>query len=68
MNSKKFKITTLKGDDVFGYALDENNVYIQAYPKHLHGKKISELEIGESCRVEYSLSGSKAEYYVERVE
>jgi hypothetical protein len=47
--------------------IEEGNVYLTAYGKHLSGPKVAELEVGQRALVEYNLSGSKGTYEVLRL-
>jgi hypothetical protein len=47
--------------------IEEGNVYLTAYGKHLSGPKVSELAVGQRALVAYNLSGSKGTYEVLRV-
>jgi hypothetical protein len=68
-SGKKFKILDKDGGFPMGdHELGENNVYVKIYGKIVgNGVKPSELEIGETTQKEFSLSGSKATYTIQRV-
>lgn len=68
-SGKKFKILDKDGSFPMGdHELGENNVYVKIYGKIVgNGMKPSELEIGETTQKEFSLSGSKATYTIQRV-
>lgn len=53
-------------EDVFGGTITEGNAYLTAYPE-VHGKPVSELEVGETTRATYRLGGSKGTYDIVRV-
>ena len=58
MNStKKFRMQTLKGEQVMGGDLSDDNVYIRTYGKVVLGRQPNELDIGETCQKEYALCG-----------
>jgi len=65
-----FKIYDRKdGEDVLGGPVSEDNAYVRAYAKPLVGQKPPlSLEIGESSRCAFSLSGGYGEYTIIRVE
>lgn len=68
-SGKKFKILDKDGGFPMGdHELGENNVYVKIYGKIVgNGVKPTELEIGETTQKEFSLSGSKATYTIQRV-
>lgn len=63
MSIKQFVIK--RGDNIILGPISELNAYISTYAKCKRSPL--ELEIGESCLGEFSLSNSKATYTIERV-
>lgn len=65
----QFELQDCHGNNVLGGTVGLDNVYIRAYPSLLPGEKTpATLEVGESSRAYYSLSGQKKTmYYIVRV-
>lgn len=65
MAEKRFRLQTESGEDVLGGEVGLGNAYVSAYGRLRRGDKPpSELEVDESCRKTYSLSGQGATTYV----
>ena len=57
------------GGDVMGGALSRGNVYINIYSQIHDGQPtVDDLEVGQHTRATFNLSGSKAEYLIQRIE
>lgn len=67
---KRFIMKDQKGEKVVGAVLTEDNVYISTYGKVEKGcKRPVDLEVGETTRKVYALSGQKpTTYWITRVE
>ena len=70
IDNRRFVITDRKdGSNVLGGPIGYGNCYVSVYPSPLPGyKHPAMLEVGESTRCEYRLSGSKGIYTVSRLE
>lgn len=68
-SGRKFKILDKDGGFPMGdQEVGENNVYVKIYGKVVgSGAKPSELEVGETTQKEFSISGSKVTYTIQRV-
>lgn len=61
---KRFRILNGSDEDVLGGAVGEGNAYLAAYGSLVRGEKpVGELEVGESTRKRYALSGQKPTVY-----
>jgi len=59
----RFRLQDRDGQDVLGGEVEEGNVYISAYGKLIDGIRPTDLNVGEMCRKEFSLSGQKPTTY-----
>lgn len=61
---KTFRILNGYDENVLGGDVGEENVYIRAYGSVLRGEcAVSDLDVGESTRKRYALSGQKPTVY-----
>ena len=67
---RMFKVTDRRdGSDVLGGPVSEHNPYVTSYASPEKGQKsLLTLEVGESSRCRYSLSGGNGVYVVVRIE
>ena len=67
---KKFRLLDMHGNDVMGGLLSSLNPYVSCYGVPVkNGKLPQDLEVGESCKMVYNLSGQKpTEYFIKREE
>lgn len=64
MSKKMYELRNQRGEDVLGGSVSEDHVYIAIYGELVDGcKHWKDLEVGESTRKVYALSGAKPTTY-----